>query len=77
MHQLHHDGVRCALHKLIGSDWQSARVMQFIMGDEHLLAADAGQDPEGASGGNATGAQGDDGEGTEGGSPSGLSVIPE
>ena len=76
-HQIHHDGVSCALHAQIGSDWQSARVMQFIMSDEPLLAADASQDPDGVARGSASGAPEEDGETTEGGSPSALSVIPE
>ena len=45
--QIHLDGVQFDAHKLTGDDWKSARIMQFILGDELLLVADAGQDHEG------------------------------
>ena len=77
LHQMHLDGVRCTLVSLLGSDWQQARVMQFIMGDEPLLATDDVFDPEGAPEGNTPGAPGDDDGATDVGSPSGLSAIPE
>ena len=74
VHQLLLDGIRCALHQAIGSEWQSARVMQFIMSDEPLLAADASQDPDGVVTSGFAVVQGSDGEVTDGGSPSGLSA---
>ena len=76
-HQCHHDAVRCDLAKLIGTDWQSARVMQFILSDDALLMADESHELFSERGAHGADAPDGDDEVTEGGSPSALSVIPE
>ena len=40
--QIHLNGVKFDTQQLIGEGWKSARIIQFILGDEPLLVADAG-----------------------------------
>ena len=75
--QIHLNGVKFDTQQLIGEGWKSARIIQFILGDEPLLVADAGQDPEGELDNHVVDPPEDAVGTTEGGSPSALSAIPE
>ena len=73
---IHLDGVKFDTQQLIGGGWTSARIVEFILGDEPLLVADASQDPEGELDNHVVDPPEDAVDTTEGGSPAALSAIP-
>eukprot|EP00959_Pyramimonas_sp_CCMP1952_P418470 8766579-Pyramimonas_sp.AAC.1 len=70
---MHLNSVYFDSYSLVGDAWKNARIMQFILGDEPLMAADVGLEPEGEIGHRVARSREDAASTAEGGSPSALS----